>query len=55
MAAIGSATGIRAVGQKQPVVESPESSRIMPLALFMCLQGLAEYLVLDAGWKYPKV
>ena len=35
-------------GHEHPVVELPNSSHIMPLALFECLQGLTEYLVLDA-------
>jgi len=42
-------------GQKRLVVESSESRRIMPLALFKCLQGFADYLVLDADLQNPKI
>jgi hypothetical protein len=40
---------------ERPVVNSPESSRIMPLARFECLQGLVECLVLDADRQHPQI
>jgi hypothetical protein len=43
------------IGQKQAVAASPENHHIMPLALFECLQGLAEYLVLDADLQHPQI
>ena len=42
-------------GHKRSVVKPPENGRTMPLALFECLQGLAECLVLKAGWQSPQM
>ena len=43
------------ISQKQAVAASPENHHIMPLALFECLQGLAQHLVLDADLQHPQI
>jgi len=51
MSALGMSARQAGSGHKRPVVDPPESSRIMPLALFECLQGFWGIFSAECGQK----